>query len=390
MKTNIENQQRGIGLYIHWPFCLAKCPYCDFNSYVSQQIPQESYAKALVQELTIALTEIPKVPLTSIFFGGGTPSLMLPSTAEKLIDTATSLLPVAENIEITLEANPTSVENQKLKDFYRAGANRASLGIQSLNPTALKALGREHSVSQAIEALTLAKQIFDRVSFDLIYAREGQTAKEWESELQEALSLTNDHLSLYQLTIEPGTIFAKQYRQGKITLPNDQLSTELLTITENITSQYGLQAYEVSNYAKPGAESRHNLTYWRYQDYIGIGPGAHGRVTLDQTLYATERHKNPVKWLETVQSQGHALSVKEALTPIDKAQEMLLMGLRLTKGIQTRVFEERCGINFSEAINMPMLMALVEEDFLSWNQHCLKTTPQGRLRLNAILEALLK
>ncbi|CAI3959308.1 Coproporphyrinogen-III oxidase HemN (oxygen-independent) or related Fe-S oxidoreductase (HemN) (PDB:1OLT) [Commensalibacter communis] len=390
MKATVQHTQQGIGLYIHWPFCLAKCPYCDFNSYVAEQIPQKAYAKALVQELQTTLAEIPKVPLTSIFFGGGTPSLMLPSTAQTLIDTATSLLPVSENLEITLEANPTSVENQKLKDFYHAGVNRASLGIQSLNPTALKALGREHSVGQAIEALTIAKKIFPRISFDLIYAREGQAIQEWENELQEALALTHDHLSLYQLTIEPGTIFAKQYRQGKITLPDEELSTAMLTTTEMITSQYGLQAYEISNYAKPGAESRHNLTYWQYKDYIGIGPGAHGRVTLDQTLYATERHKNPVKWLEHVQQNGHALSVKEALTPTEKAQEMLLMGLRLIKGIRAQQFERRCGIALTDAVNMSMLSALVEENFLFWDQECLKTTPQGRLRLNAILEALLK
>ncbi|MDI2112176.1 radical SAM family heme chaperone HemW [Commensalibacter nepenthis] len=390
MKARVQNTQQGIGLYIHWPFCLAKCPYCDFNSYVAEHIPQEAYAKALVQELKTALAEIPKIPLTSIFFGGGTPSLMFPSTAQALIDTATSLLPVSDNLEITLEANPTSVENQKLKDFYHAGVNRASLGIQSLTPTALKALGREHSVSQAIEALTIAKKIFPRISFDLIYAREGQTIKEWEKELQEALALAHDHLSLYQLTIEPGTIFAKQYRQGKITLPDEELSTDMLNTTEAITHQYELKAYEVSNYAKPGAESRHNLTYWRYKDYIGIGPGAHGRVTLDQTLYATERHKNPVKWLEHVRQNGHALSVKEALTPVEKAQEMLLMGLRLTEGIQAHLFKERCGIALMDAVNMSMLEALVDEDFLTWDQYCLKTTPQGRLRLNAILEALLK
>lgn len=390
MKPKIEHQQEGIALYIHWPFCLAKCPYCDFNSHVAQQIPQEAYANALVQELITSLAEIPKIPLTSIFFGGGTPSLMLPSTVQSLIDTATSLLPVSNDIEITLEANPTSVENQKLKDFRQAGVNRASLGIQSLNPTALKVLGREHSVAGAIEALSLAKQIFNRVSFDLIYAREGQSVHEWENELKEALSLANDHLSLYQLTIEPGTIFAKQYRQGKITLPNEEISTELLNITKTITEQYGLQAYEVSNYAKIGAESRHNLTYWRYQDYIGIGPGAHGRVTMDQTLYATERYKNPQKWLQHVQEKGHALCVKEALTPKDKAQEMLLMGLRLTEGVQTDVFAKRCGIALMDVINQSMLTALLEENYLSWDDNHLKTTTQGRLRLNAILEVLLQ
>ncbi|CAI3933303.1 MULTISPECIES: radical SAM family heme chaperone HemW [Commensalibacter] len=390
MEPTIEHQQQGIALYIHWPFCLAKCPYCDFNSHVAQQIPQEAYANALVQELITSLTDIPKKPLTSIFFGGGTPSLMLPSTVQTLIDTATSLLPVSNDIEITLEANPTSVENQKLKDFQKAGVNRVSLGIQSLNPTALKALGREHSVAGAIEALSLAKKIFSRISFDLIYAREGQSVYEWENELKEALSLANDHLSLYQLTIEPGTLFAKQYQQGKITLPNEEISTTLLNMTETITGQYGLQAYEVSNYAKIGAQSRHNLTYWRYQDYIGIGPGAHGRVTIDQTLYATERHKNPQKWLKSVQENGHALCVKEALTSKDKAQEMLLMGLRLTEGVQAEAFAQRCGVDLMDAINQSMLTALLEENYLSWDNNYLKTTPQGRLRLNAILDVLLQ
>ncbi|MDI2091557.1 radical SAM family heme chaperone HemW [Commensalibacter oyaizuii] len=389
MHPSLQSNQ-GIALYIHWPFCLAKCPYCDFNSHVTKTIPQDDYAKALLQELKTALALTHNRILTSIFFGGGTPSLMAPTTVQQLIECATKNLPVADQLEITLEANPTSVENQKLKDFQQAGVNRISLGIQSLNPVALKALGREHTVGQAIEALSLAKKLFHRVSFDLIYAREGQTLSQWETELDEALALANDHLSLYQLTIESGTLFAKQYQQGKLHLPDEITSSELLQMTDSVTNRHGLAAYEISNYAKPGSESKHNLAYWRYQDYIGIGPGAHGRVTIDHNLYATERYKNPQKWLISVQENGHALCHQELLSCMDKAYEMLLMGLRLTEGVKASLFEERCGIPILDAINVSMLTALIEEDYLLWDQTYLKTTAKGKIRLNAILEALLK
>lgn len=384
------SQQEGISLYIHWPFCLAKCPYCDFNSHVAKSIPQKDYARALLQELRHAIAELPSLrPLKSIFFGGGTPSLMDPSTVRSLIEAATTSLHPVDDIEITLEANPTSVEIGKLRDFQQAGVNRISLGIQSLNPTALTALGREHSVNQAIEALSLAKKLFNRVSFDLIYAREGQNLTQWKQELNEALTLSNDHLSLYQLTIEPGTLFAKQYQQGKIHLPDEDVSTALYSITQEIASLHGLSAYEISNYARVGSESRHNLTYWRYQDYIGIGPGAHGRVTLEDTLYSTQRHKNPQIWLNAVTQKGHALIEKEVLSPQDKAREMLLMGLRLTEGVSASAFSERCDMALTSAIDLSMLDALLEADYLVWDGVTLKTTPAGKLRLNAILEALL-
>lgn len=386
------NEIKPLALYIHWPFCLSKCPYCDFNSHVAQAIPQTLYGQALLQELQHSLSELDHLEtyqLTSIFFGGGTPSLMDPQMVEKLIDHATQSLSVSQSIEITLEANPTSVEIQKLKAFREAGVNRVSLGIQSLDPIALQALGRQHNVQQAIEALTLAKTLFPRISFDLIYAREGQTLAAWQKELQQALELANDHLSLYQLTLEPGTLFAKYNQQGKLHLPDEILSSEMLLATEALTHHYGMKNYEISNYAKPGAESRHNLAYWRYQDYIGIGPGAHGRITRHKVLYATERYKNPKQWLEKVQQQGHALTIKEPLDTMEKAHEMLLMGLRLQEGIHAVSFQKRCGIELIEALNHDKLNLLVEENFLIWDGIILKTTQQGKMKLNALLEALL-
>lgn len=385
-----KSKPHPLALYIHWPFCLSKCPYCDFNSHVAAIIPQKTYAQALLQELHHAIANLENFKLTSIFFGGGTPSLMAPQTVHSLIDYATQQIPVADNLEITLEANPTSVEIQKLKDFRQAGVNRISLGIQSLNQNALKRLGRQHDVNQAIEALTLAKHLFPRISFDLIYAREEQTLSEWQKELKIALDLAHDHLSLYQLTIEPGTLFAKYEQQGKLSLPDEQLSCELLTATEEMTRHYGMHRYEISNYAKTGAESRHNLAYWRYQDYLGIGPGAHGRITENTVLYATERKKNPKAWLEMVQKQGNALIVKEALSSIDKAREMMLMGLRLKEGIDSIAFQKRCNMALTDAIHMDILEILIKEHYILWDHHRLKTTPTGSIRLNAILDALLK
>lgn len=392
---NLEKKTRKhkpdpLALYIHWPFCLSKCPYCDFNSHVAQIIPQETYAHALLQELRHAISNIENYKLTSIFFGGGTPSLMDPITVHKLIDYAINHLPVTEDLEITLEANPTSVEIQKLKDFQQAGVNRISLGIQSLNQQALQRLGRQHDARQAIDALTLAKRLFPRISFDLIYAREEQTLSEWQKELKMALDLAHDHLSLYQLTIESGTVFAKYEKQGKLSLPDEKLSSELLIATEEMTHQYGMYNYEISNYAKIGAESRHNLAYWRYQDYIGIGPGAHGRITENAVLYATERKKNPKIWLELVQKNGNALIIKEALNSIDKAREMILMGLRLKEGVDSIAFQKKCNMTLTNAIDMKILEALVEEDYIFWDQKRLKTTPTGSMRLNAILDILVK
>ena len=298
-----------IALYIHWPFCLAKCPYCDFNSHVREQIPQARFATALRQELAWEAARLNRgaTPrrLTSIFFGGGTPSLMAPESVAGLIADATRLFTAAPDIEITLEANPTSVELAKLDLFRQAGVNRLSLGVQALDDAALGALGRKHSAAQALAALEHARATFPRLSFDLIYARPGQTMAAWQAELARALALAADHLSLYQLTIEPGTAYEALHRSGQIVLPTDEDSTALYDATGEAAAKFGLHAYEISNYAKPGAESRHNLAYWRYQDYAGIGPGAHGRVTIGENLIATRRHRAPEPWADRVEQNGH-------------------------------------------------------------------------------------
>ena len=280
-----------LALYIHWPFCLAKCPYCDFNSHVRERIPQARFRAALRTELAWEAARLGPRRLVSVFFGGGTPSLMEPETVAVLLEDARRLFVPAETIEVTLEANPTSVEAGKLAGFRDAGVNRISLGVQSLDPAALALLGRQHSADQAIAALAIARRIFPRISFDLIYARPGQTLPAWRAELRRALALAADHLSLYQLTIEPGTAYEAAFRRGEIVLPDADTAAALYEATAEIGQEFGLAPYEVSNYAAPGAESRHNLAYWRYQDYAGIGPGAHGRITLDGTLLATRRHR---------------------------------------------------------------------------------------------------
>ena len=294
-----------IALYIHWPFCLAKCPYCDFNSHVRERIPQARFASALRAELAWEAERLGRRPLASIFFGGGTPSLMDPATVADLIADATRLFDPLPDLEITLEANPTSVELGKLAAFRDAGVNRASLGVQSLNEDALRLLGREHSAAQAIMALEAARATFPRVSFDLIYARPGQSVAAWQAELDQALTLCADHLSLYQLTIEPGTGFEALHRRGELVLPDDELAAELYVATADACAGHGLLPYEVSNLARTGAESRHNLAYWRYADYAGIGPGAHGRVTLGVELVATRRHRAPEPWADRVERHGH-------------------------------------------------------------------------------------
>src|SRR5579863_3012195 len=316
-----------LALYIHWPFCLAKCPNCDFNSHVRERIPQARFRAALQRELAWEAQRLGRRPLTSIFFGGGTPSLMEPDTAAELIADARRLFQPADDIEITLEANPTSVEAARFAAFREAGVNRASIGVQSLDPEALRMLGRQHSARQAIEALETARATFPRISFDLIYARPGQTLAAWQAELRQALALVADHLSLYQLTIEPGTQFATLYQRGAITLPDADTASALYSATAEAAAEHRLLPYEVSNYAVPGSESRHNLTYWRYGDYAGIGPGAHGRLTLPH-LVATRRHRAPEAWAERVEREGHGSVEEVALQPTDRAREMLLMGLR--------------------------------------------------------------
>ncbi len=378
-----------LALYIHWPFCLAKCPYCDFNSHVRAAIPQARFRAALRTELAWEAARLGPRQLTSVFFGGGTPSLMEPETVQVLLEDAFRLFSPAPEIEVTLEANPTSVEAARLAAFHEAGVNRASLGVQSLNSEALQMLGREHSVAQARAALETARAIFPRLSFDLIYARPGQTEVNWRDELRAALALAADHLSLYQLTIEPGTKFETLYRRGEIVLPEPDAAAALYGATADEAARFGLLPYEVSNYARPGAESRHNLAYWRYEDYAGIGPGAHGRVTLGGCLHATRRHRAPEPWAERVERDGHGTVEETVLPQADQAREALLMGLRLTEGVPADRFERRIGMPLLAALDPDVLTDAEEAGYVVWRDGRLAATSEGRLRLDALLPALL-
>ena len=379
-----------LALYIHWPFCLAKCPYCDFNSHVRERIDQTRFAAALRRELAWEAARIGPRRLVSIFFGGGTPSLMAPDTVAALIDDARRLFTPADELEITLEANPTSVEAGKFAGFRQAGVNRVSLGVQSLDAEDLRRLGRQHSVEQAIAALELARSLFPRVSFDLIYARPGQTLASWRQELRRALEFGGDHLSLYQLTIEPGTAYEALHRRGEIVLPEDDLAADLYDATAEEAARFGLLPYEVSNYARPGQESRHNLAYWRYSDYAGIGPGAHGRLALPDGLHATVRHRAPEPWAELVETHGHGTRGEEIVNADDRAREMLLMGLRLTEGIRSDHFALRTGKTLSDSLDPAMLKAAEEAEYIEWDGAVLRATREGRKRLDALLAALVR
>jgi len=377
-----------LALYIHWPFCLAKCPYCDFNSHVRDRIPQARFARALRTELAWEAARLGRRPLASIFFGGGTPSLMEPQTVADLIADAARLFDPLPGLEVTLEANPTSVELARLAGFRAAGVNRVSLGIQSLDAGALAMLGRQHSAGQAVAALEAARVTFPRVSFDLIYARPGQGVAAWQAELQQALALCADHLSLYQLTIEPGTGFEALHRRGELVLPDDDLAADLYHATADACAAHGLLPYEVSNLARPGGESRHNLAYWRYADYAGIGPGAHGRVTLDGQLVATRRHRAPEPWAERVERQGHGSTAEERIASRDRAREMLLMGLRLTEGVDAARFAARTGMALADALDADVLDQALETGYVTHADGRLAATLEGRLRLDALLAQL--
>jgi oxygen-independent coproporphyrinogen-3 oxidase len=379
-----------LALYIHWPFCLSKCPYCDFNSHVRERIDQRRFAAALRAELAWEAARLGRRPLASVFFGGGTPSLMAPETVAALLADAALLFAPLPDIEITLEANPTSVEAAKLAAFRDAGVNRVSLGVQSLDPEALRRLGRQHTVAQAMAALELARRLFARVSFDLIYARPGQSLPRWRAELNAALALAGDHLSLYQLTIEPGTRFEALRRRGELVLPDEATAAALYDATGEAAARFGLLAYEVSNYARPGGESRHNLAYWRYGDYAGIGPGAHGRVSVGGALLATRRHRAPEPWAERVERAGHGTAEETAVAPAERAREMLLMGLRLSEGIDATRFAARTGVALAEALDADTLRRAVEEGYLEEGGGRLRATPEGRKRLDALLGALVK
>ncbi len=337
-------EQGGFGLYIHWPFCEAKCPYCDFNSHVSRQIDQGAWRAAYLTELTRAAAETEGRVLRSVFFGGGTPSLMDPDTVAAIIEAIRLLWPVANDLEITLEANPGSVEAGRFAAYRTGGVNRISMGVQALNDADLRRLGRIHTAAEAMTAFDIARRTFDRVSFDLIYARQGQSLKDWDAELRQALDMAVDHLSLYQLTIEQGTAFGDRYNAGKLRdLPDDDLGADLYAMTQDICGAAGMPAYEVSNHARDGAQSRHNLIYWRYGDYIGIGPGAHGRLTMNGSRWATECFSNPTRWLAEA-TTGKTEKPRAALSPRAQAQEFLLMGLRLKEGVSLNRYASLNGV----------------------------------------------
>jgi len=381
-----DSGEPGFGVYIHWPFCAAKCPYCDFNSHVRHvAVDQDAYVKAFLAEMTAMRAISGSRTVTSIFMGGGTPSLMKPETVDAILSGIARHWHVPDGIEITMEANPSSVEAERFRGYRAAGVNRVSLGVQALNDRDLKFLGRLHNVEDALRAVKLAREIFPRMSFDLIYARPGQTGEEWTRELNEAISYAVDHLSLYQLTIEEGTPFFGLHKAGKIVIPDQDAAAELYEITQAVTAAAGMPAYEVSNHAQPGAESRHNLTYWRYGDYAGIGPGAHGRLTSGGRKFATATHRTPEEWLKLVGEQGHGMVDRDALETDEQADEMLLMGLRLREGLDLARWSMLSG----REIDPDREAFLLSHGFVERiGNSRLRCTPQGMLILDAVVADL--
>ena len=374
-----------ISLYVHWPFCKTVCPYCDFNSHVSENINQSRWREAFLKELYHYAGETPGRVLTSIFFGGGTPSLMASKTVEAIIGMACASWLVDENLEITLEANPSSSEISRFTSYRTAGVNRLSLGVQSLDDSALKFLGRTHNANQAEIAMTSAQKIFDHVSFDFIYARPGQTLHKWRRELAQVLNLAGSHLSLYQLTIEPGTDF---FRKGVSSIDQD-LAADLFEVTQDMTSAVGLNSYEISNHAQSGFESRHNLNYWDGGDYVGIGPGAHGRLSRQNAFTATHQINNPSRWLSAVESMGHGTAKRRHLLAREKAEEMVMTGLRLSSGLDRSALAARTGVELIELINEPALTRLIEGGLIREKGKYLIATPAGQGILNSVIGALL-
>ena len=368
-----------LALYVHWPFCVSKCPYCDFNSHVRASIDQDEWREALLADLAHEARLLPERTLTSVFFGGGTPSLMEPATVAAVIDAATAFWAPSRDIEITLEANPNSVESSRFADLALAGVNRLSLGLQSFDDGALQFLGRAHSAREGFRALETAQRKFRRVSFDLIYALPGDTENSWSATLAQALSLGTRHLSLYQLTIEPGTRFASDVAKHRFEPADDDRAAALYELTDAMTAEAGMPAYEISNYARPGHEGRHNLTYWRYGDYAGVGPGAHGRRTGMRTV----RHKKPENFLSALRRNANGIAEEAELSPTEAADEALVMGLRLIEGIDAQAIADRFGM--SSIVDWQRVERLVQSGHLKRDGMRLAITPKGRLLLDAIL-----
>ncbi len=382
-------QNGQFGIYVHWPFCASKCPYCDFNSHVADSIDHSAWREAYKKEIEHYAQLTKGRTVTSVFFGGGTPSLMEPATAALIIDEIQRHWRISNDCEITLEANPTSVEIDKFRDFRAGGINRVSIGVQSLNNDDLKFLGRAHDAGEARRAISDAAAIFDRYSFDLIYARPGQTVQAWEKELKEAIMMAGDHLSVYQLTIEKGTPFYIQHERGDFKIPEEEIAGDLYEATQAILGEAGMPAYEVSNHARAGQESGHNLTYWRYTDYVGIGPGAHGRLTINDHKQATRGHRAPDIWLERVAAQGHGGHDFESLTRRDRFVECLMMGMRLEEGIPVERLEEEGGQKIDQLLSLDKIKALRGEGLLTFDGVIIKPTRDGLQRLNGMLSYLL-
>ncbi len=378
--------RQDFGIYVHWPFCAAKCPYCDFNSHVRAKIEEDSWVDGILRELeyTAALQGEDRPVVSTIFFGGGTPSLMSGRAVGRIVETIRRLWRTTNDIEITLESNPASADAERFADYRAAGVNRLSLGVQALNDTDLKMLGRLHNVEEAKRALGLAQKNFGRISLDLIYARPEQTIAAWRNELKDALAFGTEHLSLYQLTIEPATPFATLHRTGKLVIPDEDRAAALYETTQELTEAAGSPAYEISNHARPGAEARHNLLYWRYGSYAGVGPGAHGRLDLNGRRFATATERLPERWRERVLRDGHGLTEKSEITDADAAREHLLMNLRLSEGLDLATYRARWGT----APDVVRIAPLAEEGLITLSHDCLTATPRGRLVLNSVIAAL--
>lgn len=378
-------QSGGFGLYLHWPFCASKCPYCDFNSHVVASIDQNTWKSAYLAEIERAGVETAGRRLDTVFFGGGTPSLMDPDLVAAIIDKIRRTWPMRNDPEITLEANPSSIEAGRFHGFQQAGVTRISMGMQALNDADLKRLGRLHTAREAMDAFDIARKYFDRVNFDLIYARQDQTLAEWRDELSRALSLAVDHLSLYQLTVEDGTAFGDRHRAGKLLgLPDDDSSADMYALTQEVTAKHGMFGYEISNHAVLGAESQHNLIYWRGGDYIGIGPGAHGRLTLGTQRWATECPKPPQIWLEMVSQTQNGELPRGLLDADEHALEYLMMSMRLREGMNTARYEEIAG----RSLNPQVIEHLIEIGKVRSAENRLIATDEGRAVLNAVIRAL--
>jgi len=382
---DIGHKEKSFGVYIHWPFCRAKCPYCDFNSHVRRSVDESRFARAFAREIATIRASTGARTVSSIFIGGGTPSLMAPQTVAAILTTVAKHWTIAQDVEITMEANPSSVEAARFRGYRAAGVNRLSLGVQALDDDSLRYLGRNHDMREAIEAIALARSIFPRLSFDLIYARPGQSEQDWADELERAIDLAVDHLSLYQLTLETGTNFYRLYQQGRLTLPEPELAADLYALTQEVTAAHGLPSYEISNHAAPGGQSQHNLLYWRYGDYVGFGPGAHGRfIEAGEASMrrVTMMEKNPERWLDQVERTGNGIAEEEYLNPAQQADEMLLMGLRLHEGLDLARYERLA----PKSLDIAKLAHLQQKGLIEMagNYH-LRATAQGRMVLDHII-----